>query len=157
MDGQTLSNDLMDLPIIRAQSPSTFRTESNTYMAELESAENNYSSELSDLDSHYFEEFSSEEEQKVYEEGEDVEGEHNSGIMTGGEILESVQSIGSNYAEESNPVPPTNIRSPPVETHVPVDLLTFDTLVEGGALDPAPGPSKSHLLQKFVLLPNSNG
>ena len=140
MDGQTLSNDLMDLPIIRAQSPSTFRTESNPYVAELESAENNCSSELSDLDSHYFEEFSSEEEQEVYEEGEDVEGEHNSGIMTGGEILESVQSIGSNYAEESTRVLPTNIRSPPVETHVPADLLTFDTLVEGGALDPAPRP-----------------
>ena len=127
-----MSNDLLDLPIIRAQSPSTFRTESNPYVAELESAEN-CSSELSDLDSHYFEEFSSEEE-------EDVEGEHNSGIMTGGEILESAQSIGSNYTEESTSVLPTNIRSPPMETHVSADLRTFDTLVEGGALDPSPRP-----------------
>ena len=71
--------------------------------------------------------------------------------MTGGE-MESAQSS-SNYAEESTPVLPTNIRSP-VETHVPADLLTFDTLVEGGALDPAPGRSKSHLLRKFVLPPN---
>ena len=88
----------------------TFRTESSPYVAELKSAENNCSSELSDLDSHYFEEFSSEEEQEVYEEEEDVEGEHNSGIMTGREILElAAQSIGSNYAEESTPVLPTNI------------------------------------------------
>ena len=130
----------MDLPIIRAQSPSTFRTESNPYVAELESAENNCSSELSDLDSHYFEEFSSEEEQEVYEEEEDVEGEHNSRIMTGGGILESAQSIGSNYVEESTPLLLTNIRSPPVETYIPVDLLTFDNLVEGGAIDPAPWP-----------------
>src|SRR5213592_1804616 len=100
--------------------------ESNPYVAELESAENNCSSELSDLDSHYFEEFSSEEEQEVYEEEEDVEGEHNSGIMTGGEILESTQSIGSNYAEESTPVLPTNIRSPPVET---MFLQTFSPLI----------------------------
>lgn len=131
-----MSNDLLDLPIIRAQVPSTIRTESNPYVAELESAEN-CSSELSDVDSHYFEEFSSEEEQEVYEEEEDVEGEHNSGIMTGGE-MESAQSS-SNYAEESTPVLPTNIRSP-VETHVPADLLTFDTLVEGGAFDLAPRP-----------------
>jgi hypothetical protein len=106
-------------------------------VAELESAENNCSSELSDVDSHYFEEFSSAEEQEVYEEEEDVEGEHNSGIMTGGE-MGSAQSS-SNYAEESTPVLPTNIRSP-VETHVPADLLTFDTLVEGGAFGLAPRP-----------------
>ena len=154
MDGQTLSNDLMDLPIIRAQSPSTFRTESNPYVAELESAENNCSSELSDLDSHYFEEFSSEEEQEVYEEEEDVEGEHNSGIMTGGEILESAQSIGSNYAEESTPVLPTNIRSPPVET---MFLQTFSPLIPLLMVEHLirlPGPLKSHLLWKFVLQPN---
>jgi hypothetical protein len=132
-----LSNDLLDLPIIRAQVPSTIRTESNPYVAELESAENNCSSELSDVDSHYFEEFSSAEEQEVYEEEEDVEEEHNSGIMTGGE-MGSAQSS-SNYAEESTPVLPTNIRSP-VETHVPADLLTFDTLVEGGAFGLAPRP-----------------
>lgn len=132
-----MSNDLLDLPIIRAQVPSTIRTESNPYVAELESAENNCSSELSDVDSHYFEEFSSAEEQEVYEEEEDVEGEHNSGIMTGGE-MGSAQSS-SNYAEESTPVLPTNIRSP-VETHVPADLLTFDTLVEGGAFGLAPRP-----------------
>src|SRR5437762_12972221 len=98
----------MDLLIIRAQSPSTFRTESNPYVAELESAENNCSSELSDLNSNYFEEFSSEEEQEVYKEEEDVEGEHNSGIMTGGERLESAESIGSKYVQESTLVMLTN-------------------------------------------------